>query len=63
MYKLTKEKNGKSILFEWMLARQKVFKTIKVKLDTASVVTYLNFDKPFILYMDALDEGMGAILH
>ncbi len=46
-----------------MLARQKAFKTIKAKLATAPVVTHLNFDKPFILYTDASDEGVGAVLH
>ncbi len=54
MYELTREENSKPVPFEWMLARQKTFEAIKAKLATVSVVAYLNFDKPFILYIDAL---------
>jgi len=27
------------------------------------MITYPNFDKLFILYMDTSDKGVGAILH
>ena len=63
MYELTRKENGKPMLFEWMLARQKAFETIKAKLATAPVVTYPNFDRPFILYTDASGGGVGAVLH
>ncbi len=63
MYELTKEKNGKLVPFEWTSARQKAFKVIKAKLATIPVIIYLNFDKPFILYMDASGEGVEAVLH
>ena len=63
MYELTKEENGKPVLFEWTLARQKVFEAIKAKLATTPVVAYPNFDKPFVLYTDASGEGVGAVLH
>ena len=46
-----------------MSARQKAFKAIKAKLAMISVVAYLNFDKPFILYMDISDGDVGAVLH
>ncbi len=63
MYELTREENGKVVPFEWTAIRQKAFKTIKAKLATASMVTHLNFDKLFILYTDASDGGVGAVLH
>jgi len=63
MYELTRKENGKPVLFEWMLARQKVFETIKAKLATAPVVTHPNFDKLFILYMDVSGGGVGTVLH
>ncbi len=27
------------------------------------IVAYLNFEKPFILYMNASGEGIGAVLY
>ena len=46
-----------------MLARQKAFEAIKVKLAMVSVVAHFNFDKLFILYTDVLGRGVGAVLH
>ncbi len=63
MYELTREEDGKPVTFEWTLARQKAFETIKAKLATAIVVTHPNFDKLFILYTNALGGGVGAVLH
>ena len=63
MYELTRKENGKAVLFEWIAARQKAFKTIKAKLVTMLVVAHLNFDKPFILYMDASGGSVGAVLY
>src|SRR6266498_3160246 len=63
MYELTREENGKVVPFEWMAARQKAFETIKAKLAMVPVVTHPNFDKPFILYIDASGGGVGAVLH
>ena len=63
MYELTKEEDGKLVLFKWMLTRQKAFEMIKAKLAIALVVAYLNFNKSFILYTDASRGGVGAILH
>ncbi len=63
MYELTREENGKAVLFEWTAIRQKAFEAIKAKLATASVVAYPNFNKPFILYTDVSGGGVGAVLH
>ncbi len=61
MYELTRK--DKSILFEQILAKQKVFETIKVKLIVTSVVVHFNFNKLFILYTNASGEGVEAILY
>ena len=63
MYELTKEENGKPVLFEWTSDRQKAFKAIKAKLAMAPVIVHPDFNKPFILYTDVLGGGVGAILH
>ncbi len=63
MYKLTREENGKPVPFEWTLTRQKAFEVIKAKLAIASVIAYPNFDKPFILYIDASGGDVRAVLH
>ena len=63
MYELTREENGKAVSFEWTVARQKAFEAIKAKLAMTPVVAHPNFDKPFILYIDASGGGVGAILH
>jgi len=63
MYELIRKENNKAVLFEWTPARQKAFEVIKAKLATVSVMTYPNFDKLFILYMDISDGSVGAILH
>ncbi|SRR6266542_606620 len=49
--------------FEWTTAQQKTFEIIKAKLAIALVIAYFNFDKPFVLYMDALGEGIETVLH
>ena len=63
MYELTRKENGKPVPFKQTAARQKAFETIKAKLATAPVVAHPNFDKPFILYIDASGRGVGAVLH
>ncbi len=63
MYELTRKENGKSVPFEWTLARQKAFEVIKAKLAVALVVAHPDFNKLFILYTDASGRGVGAVLH
>ena len=63
IYELTREENGKAVLFEWMAARQKAFEAIKAKLTMVPVVAHPNFDKLFILYTDVSGGGVGAVLH
>ena len=63
IYELIREENGKPVLFEWTLARQKAFKVIKAKLAMAPVIAHPNFDKLFILYTDTSGGGVEAVLH
>ncbi len=63
MYELTREENGKLVIFKWMQTRQKAFEKVKAKLATVSVVAHPDFNKPFILYTDISEGGVEAILH
>jgi len=56
-------KNGKHISFVWNNKRQKVFDDIKKGMIITSIVTYSNFKKPFILYMNISGERIGVVLH
>ena len=63
MYELTQMENGKYVLFVWNDKRQKAFDEIKRRMTIALIVVHSNFEEPFILYMDAFREGIGAVLH
>ncbi len=53
-----------SIKFEnyWTLEMNEAWKELKKRLTEASILRYLDFTKPFILYIDASKKGIGAIL-
>ncbi len=63
MYELIQIENGKYVPFVWNKKRRKAFDEIKRRMTTALIVVYPNFEEPFILYMDASGEGIGAVLH
>ena len=63
MYELIQIESGKYIPFVWNDKRQKVFDNIKKRMMITLIVAYLNFEKPFILYMNASGEGIGAVLY
>ncbi|CAF0782545.1 unnamed protein product [Didymodactylos carnosus] len=42
--------------------RQQAFELLKERLISAPIVTYPNFDHPFMLQLDACDYGLGAVL-
>ncbi len=46
----------------WRQAQQEAFDIIKNKLATEPIRAHLDFNKPFKLYMDASDIGLGAVL-
>src|SRR6266542_6154481 len=63
MYELTQMENGKYVLFVWNEKRQKAFDEIKKRMTMVPIVAYSDFEKPFILYMDASGEGIAAVLN
>ncbi len=48
--------------FTWGTEQQKAFEDLKAALTTPPVLTYPNFDKPFYLFTDASNIGLGAAL-
>ncbi len=46
----------------WGQAQQEVFNIIKNKLATEPIKAHPDFNKPFKLYTDASDTGLGAVL-
>lgn len=49
--------------WEWGDPQNEAFEILKGKLSSAPVVSYPDFKRPFILYTDASDKGLGAVLH
>jgi hypothetical protein len=54
---LEKDKN-----FEWMPACEASFQELKKRLTTAPVLVMLGMEKPFSIYCDASDQGLGCVL-
>ena len=50
------------IVFEWTEECQEAFDNLKVKLTTAPILGYPNYELPFILETDASLKGLGAVL-
>ena len=63
MYKLTRKDNGILILFKWTERRQKTFNKIKKKMIITLMIAYSDFEKLFILYIDALRGDIGVVLY
>lgn len=58
LYKLTR----KGVEFCWTAECQEAFTTLKQKLITAPVLAYPSFTKDFVLEIDAITHGLGAVL-
>src|SRR6266498_4403074 len=58
LYNMLKE-DGLAV---WGQAQQEAFDIIKNKLVIESIRAYLDFNKPFKLYTDASDTGLGVVL-
>ena len=48
--------------FEWTQFHQESFDRLKLALTSAPVLAYPDYDKPFLLEMDASLKGLGAVL-
>ena len=48
--------------YKWEKRQKESFEKLKEKLTTALILIYLNFEKEFILYTDASEYAMGAVL-
>ena len=51
-----------TVPFFWSLACQGAFQKLKDLLVSPPVLVYPNFDKSFVMHMDASIEGLGAVL-
>jgi hypothetical protein len=48
--------------FEWTPRHEAGFQELKKRLTTASVITMPDMEKPFSIYCDASDQGLGCVL-
>ena len=58
--RLTRTKNEKK--FEWGPSQQEAFDTLKEKLLSPPILGFPVFDRPFRIYTDASNTGIGAVL-
>ena len=52
----------KEAKFDWSLAYEEAFQTLKIFLTTAPVLTQPDIDRPFDVYCDASKTGLGCVL-
>src|ERR1044072_543714 len=48
--------------YQWTENQQQAFDRLKVALTSAPILSNLNFNEPFIIYTDASQIGLGAVL-
>jgi hypothetical protein len=53
---------AKGNTFEWTPRRETSFQELKKRLTTAPVLTMPDMEKPFTIYCDASDQGLGCVL-
>ena len=60
---VSKKKKKLSAPWEWGVAQQSAFDTLKEKLSSPPILAYADFSKPFLLNTDASSDGLGAVLY
>jgi hypothetical protein len=50
------------VTFEWTPRREASFQELKKRLTTTLVLTMPDIDKPFSIYCDASEQGLGCVL-
>ncbi|KAI5454141.1 hypothetical protein NCC49_005131 [Naganishia albida] len=58
LYRLTKD----DVRYEWDDSCQAAFESLKEKLTTAPTLAHPDYERPFLLYTDACNVGLGAVL-
>jgi hypothetical protein len=58
----TGKRNRRVHLWEWGAEQQQAFEELKRRLTSAPILAHPDFDKPFALYTDACDIGVGGVL-
>jgi hypothetical protein len=53
---------AKGETFEWMLRREASFQEFKKRLTMAPVLTMPDVERPFSIYCDASEQGLGCVL-
>ena len=53
---------AKETLYIWELEQQQAFERLKQIISIVPVLVHPDFNWPFVLYIDASKEGLGAIL-
>jgi hypothetical protein len=48
--------------FKWTLACEANFRELKKRLTTAPILVMPNMEKPFSIYCDVSDQGLGCVL-
>jgi hypothetical protein len=48
--------------FEWTPRRETSFQELKKRLTTTPVLTMPDMEKPFLIYYDTSDQGLGCVL-
>ena len=54
--------NKKKKVVEWLTIHQDAFEILKKKMSEAPMLAYADYTKPFKVYTDASEKGLGAVL-
>ncbi|KZR96222.1 Uncharacterized protein APZ42_009563, partial [Daphnia magna] len=60
--KIVREQDAGDATFTWGEAEQKAFETLRECLITPPVIAFPDLDKEFLIFTDASNYGIGAVL-